>query len=82
MTYPVAFSEEADLQLKEIEAYLSQRFYPANAERFVRRLTRPAPHWDLHRIVGPSVTTWLSAYERPDLSAEPQSISRLWRSGC
>jgi len=39
MPYSVAFSEVAELHLQEIEAYLAERFYPANAERFVQRLT-------------------------------------------
>ena len=39
MPYEVAFSAEAEAQLQELEAYLANRFYPANAERYVRRLT-------------------------------------------
>ncbi len=39
MAYSVAFSKEAEIHLQEIEVYLSERFYPANAERFVQRLT-------------------------------------------
>jgi plasmid stabilization system protein ParE len=38
MPYEVAFSAEAELQLQELEAYLSERFYPANAERYVQRI--------------------------------------------
>jgi plasmid stabilization system protein ParE len=40
MPYSVAFSEVAELHLQEIEAYLAERFYPVNAERFVQRLTK------------------------------------------
>lgn len=38
------------MQLREIEEYLAERFYPVNAERFTRRLTKAclelgiAPH--------------------------------------
>jgi len=39
MAYEVAFSAEAELQLRELEAYLAERFYPANAERYIQRLT-------------------------------------------
>ncbi len=39
MPYEVAFSAEAELQLQELEAYLAERFYPANAERYIERLT-------------------------------------------
>ena len=39
MPYEVAFSPEAELQLQELEAYLAERFYPANAERYIERLT-------------------------------------------
>ena len=39
MPYEVAFSAEAELQLQELEAYLAERFYPANAERYIQRLT-------------------------------------------
>ncbi len=39
MAYEVAFSAEAELQLQELEAYLAERFYPANAERYIQRLT-------------------------------------------
>ena len=35
MPYEVAFLVEAGLQLREIETYLAERFYPANAERFI-----------------------------------------------
>jgi toxin ParE1/3/4 len=48
--YAVAFSPKAETQLSEIESYLAERFYPANAERYVLRLTRAchsialAPH--------------------------------------
>jgi plasmid stabilization system protein ParE len=34
MAHEVAFSEEAREQLQELEAYLAERFYPANAERY------------------------------------------------
>jgi plasmid stabilization system protein ParE len=40
MAYSVAFSKEAEIHLQEIEAYLAERFYPANAEQFVQRLTK------------------------------------------
>ena len=49
-SYAVAFSKEADGQLQELEQYLAERFYPANAEQYVRRLTEAclslgiAPH--------------------------------------
>jgi plasmid stabilization system protein ParE len=39
MPYEVAFSTEAQSQLQELEAYLAERFYPANAERYIERLT-------------------------------------------
>ena len=38
MPHQVAFSEEAELQLQKLEEYLAERFYPANAERYVQRL--------------------------------------------
>jgi toxin ParE1/3/4 len=38
MEYEVAFSEEAQAQLQELEKYLSERFYPGNAERYIHRL--------------------------------------------
>jgi toxin ParE1/3/4 len=38
MPYEVAFSAEAELQLQELEAYLAERFYPENAERYIVRL--------------------------------------------
>ncbi len=50
MRYRVAFSAEAETQLREIETYLAERFYPANAERFIERLSQAclslgtAPH--------------------------------------
>ena len=50
MPYDVAFSVEAEMQLREIESYLAERFYPANAERFIQRLAQAclslgaAPH--------------------------------------
>jgi toxin ParE1/3/4 len=50
MAHEVALSERAQRQLQEIEDYLAERFYPRNAERFVRRLTKAchslalAPH--------------------------------------
>jgi plasmid stabilization system protein ParE len=37
-SYPVIFSEDAEQRLAALEAYLAERFYPANADRFVRRL--------------------------------------------
>ncbi|CAN5520975.1 hypothetical protein BH10ACI4_BH10ACI4_01730 [soil metagenome] len=39
MPHEVIFSSEAEQQLRELEEYLSERFYPANAERYIRRLT-------------------------------------------
>jgi toxin ParE1/3/4 len=30
---------KAELQLQELEAYLAERFYPANAERYIVRLS-------------------------------------------
>jgi len=50
MEYRVEFSLRAEMQLQTIEDYLSERFYPRNAEKFVRRLTQAcrnlalAPH--------------------------------------
>lgn len=50
MPCDVAFSAEAEMQLLEIETYLGERFYPANAERFIQRLAQAclslgaAPH--------------------------------------
>jgi toxin ParE1/3/4 len=38
MEYEVVFSEEAQGQLQELEEYLSERFYPGNAERYIERL--------------------------------------------
>jgi plasmid stabilization system protein ParE len=38
MLYEVAFSEEAQAQLHELEEYLSERFYPGDAEKYVQRL--------------------------------------------
>jgi toxin ParE1/3/4 len=46
----VVLSEEAQEQLDQLELYLAERFYPANAQRFVQRLTKAcykiglAPH--------------------------------------
>jgi plasmid stabilization system protein ParE len=38
MPIEVAFSKGAQRQLSELESYLSKRFYPANAERYIDRL--------------------------------------------
>jgi toxin ParE1/3/4 len=38
MGLTVSYSVESRAHLKRLEKYLSRRFYPANAERFVRRL--------------------------------------------
>ena len=40
MRYEVAFSEEASSQLADLEDYLAERFYPENAERYIRRVTQ------------------------------------------
>jgi toxin ParE1/3/4 len=50
MAYQVEFSPSAETQLHHLEDYLAERFYPGNAERFVKRLVRAchrlalAPH--------------------------------------
>ena len=36
----VIFSPESSRHLRELEDYLADRFYPANAERYIRRLTK------------------------------------------
>ncbi|ADW70571.1 type II toxin-antitoxin system RelE/ParE family toxin [Granulicella tundricola] len=40
MSYSVVFSPRAKRQLERLEDYLAERFYPANAERYIHRLTR------------------------------------------
>ncbi len=40
MQHEVIFSAEAEMQLQELETYLAERFYPANAERFIERLAQ------------------------------------------
>jgi toxin ParE1/3/4 len=48
--YLVTFSAEAQADLVELEEYLSERFYPRNAERYVHRIAQAcfalahAPH--------------------------------------
>jgi toxin ParE1/3/4 len=40
MNFEVVFSTKADDQLEKLQDYLAKRFYPANAERYVQRLTQ------------------------------------------
>jgi len=50
VTYEVVFSPEAQNQIDELHAYLADRFYPGNADRYVARLIKTcsslglAPH--------------------------------------
>jgi toxin ParE1/3/4 len=38
--YPVIFTPEAEQQLNELEQYLADRFYPADADQYIQRLTK------------------------------------------
>jgi toxin ParE1/3/4 len=40
MNFEVVLSSKADDQLEKLQEYLAKRFYPANAERYVQRLTQ------------------------------------------
>ncbi len=40
MVYPVIFTKTAEAQLKKLQSYLSRRFYPASAERYISRLLK------------------------------------------
>ena len=81
MPHLVAFSEVAELHLQEIEAYLAERFYPANAERFVQRLTSTCLALGAAPYRGTKRDDLAPGYEQQDLNVAPRSISRLSTSG-
>ncbi len=69
MSYEVVFSPEALAHLPALEAYLAERFYPANAHRYIQRIIEACPRLGRVPQLGTSATIRRRICESEDLKA-------------